>query len=555
MTIMTIMKTTFEKICPRRARHVLVVLCLLVGLALALPAYGQMSPEEHASHHPGQASGATSAGGTGASPGGTGAVPGGAGMGAMPAAGGVPGPGGMGPPAGVGPPGGTGGMMGGMMKKMGVPPPKELYPTLMALPELSPEQRKQVEQQADERMHVGTDLIAQALDALSAGTQADDYAAMQEAMTRLREGAAQLESGIAAQRALAEGRAPREVGLAWFKQEMNLSLAVAPTAPGRSGVTPFHLFTMVLLVAFALAMLAMYFFKMRRAAALFGRIEAGKGAPPPGSAPELAGGKSSEAEKPPSGSQAAAPPDKPAVDKLAAPPDKPATTADKPAADKPAAATDKPAVPADKPAADKPAAPPDKPATPADKPAADKPDAAADKPAADKLAAAADKPAVPSGKPAAADNKLDAAAEKLAAATEKLVTATEKLATAADKPVVPADKPAEGAPPTGKGSAPGVPAQERPAATRFTCLAPTARAVFLAGTFNGWDAKATPMVKDAQGNWEVAVDLPPGRHEFKFAVDGVLCCEPACQGTDNGCPKCVPNSSGTMNRMIEVRSI
>jgi len=35
----------------------------------------------------------------------------------------------------------------------------------------------------------------------------------------------------------------------------------------------------------------MYFFKMRRAAALFGRIEADKGSPPPGSAPELAGGK------------------------------------------------------------------------------------------------------------------------------------------------------------------------------------------------------------------------------------------------------------------------
>lgn len=45
-----------------------------------------------------------------------------------------------------------------------------------------------------------------------------------------------------------------------------------------------HLFTMVLLVAFALAMLALYFFKMRRAAALFGRIESDGGSPPPGSA-------------------------------------------------------------------------------------------------------------------------------------------------------------------------------------------------------------------------------------------------------------------------------
>ena len=224
------------------------------------------SPEEHASHHPGAA-------GAGAMP----ATPG-----AAPAMGATPGPGGM------------GGMMEGMgemMKNMGKPPPKELYPTLMALPELSPEQRKLVEAQAGERMHAGSVLMGHALDSLNTGTQSGDYAAMQEAATRLREGIAQMESGIAARRALAEGRAPREVALAWFKREMNLPLSAAPAAHGSLGVTVFHLFTMVLLVAFALAMVAMYFFKMRRAAALFGRIEPGKGAPPPGSSPPLAGGK------------------------------------------------------------------------------------------------------------------------------------------------------------------------------------------------------------------------------------------------------------------------
>ena len=188
-----------------------------------------------------------------------------------------------------------GGMMEGMSEMMkgmhGATPPKELYPTLMALPELSPEQRTLVETQASERMHAGSVLMGQALDTLNAGTQSGDYAAMHDAITRLREGTAQLESGIAARRALAEGRAPREVAMAWFKREMNLSPGTEPAAHLRAGVTPFHLFTMVLLVAFALAMVAMYFFKMRRAAALFGRIEADKGSPPPGSAPELAGGK------------------------------------------------------------------------------------------------------------------------------------------------------------------------------------------------------------------------------------------------------------------------
>ena len=232
------------------------------------------TPDEHASHHPGAAE-------AGAMPATPRAAPA---MGGMPAVGGGAAPGGM-----MG--GAMGEMMDGMMKKMGVPPPKELYPTLMGLPELSPEQRQLVEAQAGERMHAGSVLMGHALDSLNTGTQSGNYAAMQEAATRLREGIAQMESGIAARRALAEGRAPREVALAWFKREMNLSLGTAPVAHQGAGVTVFHLFTMALLIAFALAMVAMYFFKMRRAAALFGRIDPDKGSPPPGSAPPLAGGK------------------------------------------------------------------------------------------------------------------------------------------------------------------------------------------------------------------------------------------------------------------------
>lgn len=93
---------------------------------------------------------------------------------------------------------------------------------------------------------------------------------------------------------------------------------------------------------------------------------------------------------------------------------------------------------------------------------------------------------------------------------------------------------------------------ERRAATKFTCLAPTASAVFLAGTFNGWDPKATPMTKDAKGNWNVAVPLPPGRYEFKYVVDGQWCCEPGCEHDYQGCPKCCANEFGTMNRVLEV---
>ena len=294
-----------------------------VAACLLLPTGGTQaqSPEEHASHHPGAAPAA-------------GAMSGGAPAGGMSATAGTPGMAGMGPPTGAGPPAGAGEMMGGMgemMKNMGKPPPKELYPALMALPELTPEQRREVEQRATERMHAGTMLMGQALDALIAGARSDNYAAMHEATSLLREGVAQFDSGIAARRALAEGRAPRGVALAWFKREMSLASPVmAEASHGVSGLSVLHIFTMVLLVVFAFAMLAMYFFKMRRAAALFGRIEPDKKSPPPGSSPPLEGGGGSTGGKSP-------PPKKSVADKAPpASPDKSPKPA-KPPAEKPPA--------------------------------------------------------------------------------------------------------------------------------------------------------------------------------------------------------------------------
>ena len=256
------------------------VLCLLVGLLWA-PGLRAQSPDEHASHHPGQAGGA------------------------MPAAGAMPA--GRASPAPAATPGGMsgmGGMMGGgmgdMMKgMMGGAKTKELYPSLMDLPDLPLTKRLEVEQQAGERMQSGVALMNESLDYLLQATEQQNYTAMQAGTASLREGLARFESGLAAQRALAEGKAPRNVALTWFNRDMNL-LPLPGEAPHTLlGVTPFHLFTMMLLIAFALAMVAMYFFKMRRAAALFGRIEADKKSPPPGSAPPLAGGKPPDGKKPP----------------------------------------------------------------------------------------------------------------------------------------------------------------------------------------------------------------------------------------------------------------
>lgn len=94
--------------------------------------------------------------------------------------------------------------------------------------------------------------------------------------------------------------------------------------------------------------------------------------------------------------------------------------------------------------------------------------------------------------------------------------------------------------------------KEKAKTTEFSCRAPDAGAVFLAGTFNDWQADAMPMAKDSQGNWNAKLELPSGRHEFKFVIDGVWCCEPGCDGANRDCPKCVPNEFGTMNRFVDV---
>jgi ferredoxin-NADP reductase len=236
------------------------LLAVLIGLALVLPSYGQMTPEEHAKHHPELAKEKDK-----------GATPGKAADGKEKGMGG-----GMG-----------GGMdMGKMMEKMGVPPPKDIYPSLMSFPELTPEKREQVRVLADDRMRGAVALLSGGLERLAEATEKGDYAAMQDATGRVREALALFESGLAAKRALAEAEPPRQVAQQWFKDEMTLqSPEGVETRSGSSGLSVLHYFVMVLLVAFAVAMLAMYYFKMRRAAALFGRLDPDTKSPPPGSSP------------------------------------------------------------------------------------------------------------------------------------------------------------------------------------------------------------------------------------------------------------------------------
>ncbi len=217
---------------PNHAKRGLLALSLLLGAAPCVPVHARQDPSEHAKHHPGQA----------------------------------PGPQ---PPA----PPDAGGMEGMMQGMMGGPPPRELYPSLMELPALTPEQRDVVQRAAHERMEAGTALMADALDALLRAAPTNDYAGMQDAIVRLREGLARFDSGLSAHRAIAEGRGPQDVALEWFKTQMNL---VPPRASARRagpfGLSWSHAIAMFLLTLFAVVMIAMYVFKMRRAAALLQRL-------------------------------------------------------------------------------------------------------------------------------------------------------------------------------------------------------------------------------------------------------------------------------------------
>ena len=177
----------------------------------------------------------------------------------------------------------------------------ELYPFLMGLPTWTNENRAEVRRLSEERIYEGTILLQGAQQRLSTAVATGNHVAAESAQQQLRDGLGRVGSGVAAHKLLQEGVSPQNVALQWFKREMNLSPTNAREEESAAhGVSTFHLATMVLLIAFALAMVAMYFFKMRRTAALFGRIESRAGTPPPGSSPPPTGPTPPTGGSPPS---------------------------------------------------------------------------------------------------------------------------------------------------------------------------------------------------------------------------------------------------------------
>lgn len=253
-----------------------------------------VSPEDHAKHHPQAAAsqpGQPQAGGMG-SP--SAPSPGGAGM------------------AG----GGMMSGMGDMMREMGGPKTPEFYPSLMEMPELTDDTRAQLEMRAHERMESGTALMNQALMDLTHATSGQNYPAMRDALTQVREGLGQFESGLTTRQAISAGESPQKIGMNWFKVNLGMdeSLGAATDEGPFLGLSAFHFFSMLLLAGFSATMIWMYFRKMKRATEILAGLSK--------TSPQSEAGKAPDSQKPTSASMPAQ-----SAHPLAAKEGKPATAA------------------------------------------------------------------------------------------------------------------------------------------------------------------------------------------------------------------------------------
>ncbi|HTS17380.1 MAG TPA: isoamylase early set domain-containing protein [Verrucomicrobiae bacterium] len=79
----------------------------------------------------------------------------------------------------------------------------------------------------------------------------------------------------------------------------------------------------------------------------------------------------------------------------------------------------------------------------------------------------------------------------------------------------------------------------------FRIQAPDAKSVGVAGTFNGWDPTRTLLHKHDGGRWSTALNLEPGRYEYRFVVDGRWLTDPNAKET-------APTPYGERNSVLVV---
>ncbi len=253
---------------------IILVLFTVISIIVVTSVMAQTTPSEHESHHPKSPSTSDTT------------------MAGMnPKGGGMPNDTsknmGGGAKAGMGG-GGMGDMMKGMgemMKDMGKSPNKDLYPSMMQFPELPTEKRNEIIKLANQRVNDANALLLSGMEDLKVALLNHDFAATQEANAQIRQGQKVLESGLATQLTIAENRSPQTTALRWFKQNLYIDqLVETDNSKSIFGLSWFHYISMLSLVAFAIAMIWMYFQKMKRANALVEKLSGSStpNTPPPG---------------------------------------------------------------------------------------------------------------------------------------------------------------------------------------------------------------------------------------------------------------------------------
>ncbi len=79
----------------------------------------------------------------------------------------------------------------------------------------------------------------------------------------------------------------------------------------------------------------------------------------------------------------------------------------------------------------------------------------------------------------------------------------------------------------------------------FQLTAPAASSVWLAADFTEWEKAPINLTRLADGTWQTAVALIPGRYAYRFIVDGQW-------QDDPDCPQWEANPFGSINAVIEV---
>lgn len=62
----------------------------------------------------------------------------------------------------------------------------------------------------------------------------------------------------------------------------------------------------------------------------------------------------------------------------------------------------------------------------------------------------------------------------------------------------------------------------------FSFTAPDAMSVQLVGDFTHWQQRPINLQRGADGVWRASVELQPGKHHYRFLVDGQWRDDPEC---------------------------